>query len=736
MTSSTLARIFALPDQKAEASRRTFLKLSAGAGAGLVLGLAAPLPKMGSVAHAKGAALAPNPFLIVAPDNTVTVLIKHLDKGQGAATGLATLVAEELDADWAQIKTEFAPSDPEKYKNLAFGVQGVGGSTGLPNSYIQYRTAGAAAKAMIVAAAARAWGVKASEITVAKGVVSHASGKTATLGELADLAAAEEVPAKPVLKDPKDFVLIGKQAPRVDSRIKTLGEAKYTIDQMFPNMLTAVMVRPPKFGGKVKSFDASAAEKVAGIVRVVQVPRGIAIVAKTTWAALKGRDALKVEWDFTGAETRSTDQMLTEYRALLDKDGTSARADGDAAAAIKDAAQTISVDFEFPYLAHAPMEPMNCVARFDGKSAEIWTGSQMQTLDHGTVSGIFKLKPEAVQVHTLWAGGSFGRRAIADCHYVAEACEIVKAMKTADPIKLIWTRDDDITGGYYRPMYVHRITAGLDKDGKIIAWHHRIVGQSIIDGTPFASQLIKNDIDATSVEGASTLPYAIPNLKVELHTTKSPVPVLWWRSVGSTHTAHATEHMIDILAQAAKKDPVAYRLEMLKDKPRHAGALKLAAEKANWGAPPADGIHRGVAVHESFSSYVANVVDVRVREDGSVKVERVVCAIDCGVAVNPDVVAAQMEGGIGYGLGAAMKGAITLKDGVVEQKNFDGYDVMRISEMPRVETHIVPSSEAPTGAGEPGTPLVLPAVANALLAGTGIRTTHLPMSKQKYKGQA
>lgn len=737
MNHTPLTRMFALPQQKPEASRRAFLKLSGGAGAGLILGLAAPLPKLGATAEAAATTnLMPNPFVIVAPDDTVTVLIKHLDKGQGAATGLATLVADELDADWSKVKTEFAPSDPEKYKNLAFGVQGVGGSTGLANSYMQYRTAGATAKAMLVAAASRAWGVPASEIKVANSVVSHASGKSATFGELADKAAAESVPDKPALKEAKDFTLIGKKTHRVDSTAKTLGQAKYTIDQFPPNVMTAVMVRPPKFGGKVKSFDGSATEKVAGVIRVVQVPRGVAVVARNTWAALKGREALKVEWDLSAAETRSTDQMLKDYKALLDKEGLPARKDGDIEAGFKAAAQTIEADFEFPYLAHAPMEPMNAVVRFDGSKAEVWTGSQMQTLDHGTTAGIFKLKPESVQIHTLWAGGSFGRRAIADCHYVAEACEIVKAMKTADPVKLIWTRDDDITGGYYRPMYVHRIKAGIDKDGKLVAWLHRIVGQSILDGTPFASQMIKDGIDGTSVEGAATLPYAIANLKVELTTVKSPVPVLWWRSVGATHTAHATEHMIDIVARAAGKDPVAYRLDMLKDKPRHAGALKLAAEKAGWGTPPPEGVYRGVALHESFASYVANIADVRLRDDGSVKVEKVVCAIDCGIAVNPDVVEAQMEGGLGYGLGAALKGAITLKDGEIEQKNFDSYEVLRISEMPKVETYIVASAEAPTGVGEPGTPVVLPAVANALLGGTGVRTTVLPINRQKYKTQA
>ena len=732
--------IFAMPldvdhAAKLQSSRRTFLKLS---GAGLVLGMAAPLPGLtGNAAQAAAPlALAPNPFLVVAPDNTVTVIIKHLDKGQGAATGLATLVAEELDASWAQIRTEFAPSDPVKYKNSAFGIQGVGGSTGLANSYEQYRLAGAAAKAMIIAAAARAWGVPASDITVKAGVVTSKSGKTATLGELATKAAAESVPDKPALKDPKDFVFIGKSFPRVDSKAKSTGTTKFTIDQQTDDMLIATIARPPLFGATVTSFDATEAEKISGVIKVIKVPQGVAVIATNTWAALRGQRAVKVVWDDSKAEKRGTDEIIAAYKALLDKPGASARKDGDVEAAFKTAAKVVSADFEFPYLAHAPMEPLDCVVKTDGKTAEIWTGSQLQTVDHGAACAVLGLKPEAVQLHTVWAGGSFGRRAIADSHFVREACEIAKAYGEALPIKVLWTREDDIKGGYYRPIYVHRIKAGLDKDGNIVAWQHRIVGQSIAAGTPFESGMVKDGVDATSVEGASNLPYTIANISVDLHTEKVGVPVLWWRSVGSTHTAHATEHMIDILAKEAGRDPVDFRLSMLSKHPRHAGVLKLAAEKAGWGSKLPEGRFRGVAVHESFKSYVAQIAEVSVRADGSAKVERVVCAIDCGVAVNPDVVAAQMEGGIGYGLGAALKGAITMKGGRVEQSNFDGYDVLRMSEMPKVETYIVPSAEAPTGVGEPGTPVVLPAVANALLAGTGIKTTVLPMNRQKYKGQA
>ena len=413
-----------------------------------------------------------------------------------------------------------------------------------------------------------------------------------------------------------------------------------------------------------------------------------------------------------------------------------ARTVGNLEDGFKSAAKTVEVDFEFPYLAHAPMEPMNCVVRYDGKSADIWTGSQLQTVDHGAACAVLGLKPEAVNLHTVWAGGSFGRRAVPDAHFVREACEVAKAYGSPLTVKVLWTREDDIKGGWYRPIYVHRIKAGLDKDGNIVAWLHRIVGQSILAGTAFESMGVKDGIDSSSVEGASTLPYAIPNLRVDLPPEQGGVPVLWWRSVGATHTAHATEHMIDILAKETGKDPVAFRLDMLKEHPRHAGALKLAADKAGWGKPLPEGISRGVAVHESFKSYVAQVADVRLNADGSVKVERVVCAIDCGVAVNPDVVKAQMEGGIGYGLGAALKGAITLKDGAVEQSNFDRYDVLRMSEMPNVEVYIVPSAEAPSGVGEPGTPVGLPAVANALLSATGVRTTVLPIKEQKYKGQA
>ncbi|HMN38667.1 MAG TPA: xanthine dehydrogenase family protein molybdopterin-binding subunit [Hyphomicrobium sp.] len=725
----TIADAEGLEAAPSKMSRRSLFKLAGGLGAGLVIGSYLP------VRAADGrVTFAPNPFIIVSPENTVTVIVKHLDKGQGAATGLATLVAEEMDAAWSQIQTEFAPSDADRYKNLAFGVQGVGGSTGLANSFMQYRQAGAAARQMLVAAAARMWAVSPADLKVSNGVIMHGNDKT-TFGAMANRAGQEEMPAKPAVKTPDKFVYIGRSFPRVDSRAKCTGEAKFTLDLAFPDMLIATMLRPPRFGATLIAFDALEARKIAGVKDVVAVDRGIAIVADSTWTALKAREAVKAEWNLDAAETRSTSDMHNDYSLLLDMPGTPARVDGDVEKAFTEASSTIEAIFEFPYLAHAPMEPMNAVVQFDGKRVDVWTGSQMQTIDQGVAAGVFGVKPENVAIHTVWAGGSFGRRAAADSHYVAEACQIVKALKTPLPVKLVWTRDDDIKGGYFRPFYMHKIKAALDRDGNVSAWKHRIVGQSILEGTLFAALMIKNGVDETSVEGAKNLPYAIPNFALDLHAPKSKVPVLWWRSVGSTHTAHATEHMIDILAREAGKDPVEFRLAMLKDKPRHSGVLKLAAEKAGWGSPLAPGVHRGVGVHESFKSYVAQVVEVAVKEDGTFKIERVVCAVDCGIAVNPDVVKAQMEGGIGYGLGAALHGAVTLTNGEVDQSNFHDYEVLRISQMPQIEVYIVESPEPPTGVGEPGTPVILPALANALLSATGVRTVVLPMSRQSYKQQ-
>ena len=710
-------------------SRRQFLKAGAAAGVGLVIGFHVPVKAV------KGATLAkedftPNAFVRIAPDSSVTVISKHIEFGQGSYTGLATIVAEELDASWEQIRVEAAPSDPKVFNNLNWGpFQGTGGSSTIANSFDQLRQAGAAARAMLVAAAAQAWGVPARDIAVENGVVSHAaSGRQASFGDLAERAATLEPPQEVVLKNPRDFKLIGTSPQRTDSRAKSRGEAKFTIDMRLPGMLTAVIARPPRFGGKAKSFDATAAKAVKGVTDVVEIPRGVAVLAESFWAAKTGRDALVITWDESQAETRSSDQIMAEYKELAKKPGTIARQDGDAAAAMASAAKVLEADFEYPYLAHAPMEPLDCVVRLSTDGCEIWTGSQLPTVDHLTAAAITGLPQEMIKIHTLLTGGSFGRRATPDSDMVSEAVAVAKAIDGRAPVKVIWTREDDIQGGRYRPMYYHTIRGGLDDNGNIVGWEHRIVGQSIVQGTPFEGGLVKNGVDQTSVEGANNLPYAIPNVSVDLHSPSLSVPVLWWRAVGSTHTAYTVETFIDELAFAAGKDPVEFRMAMLANHPRHRAVLELAAEKAGWGTALTQGKGRGIAVHESFDSFVAQTAEVSIGEDGQVKVDRVVCAVDCGLPVNPDVIRAQMEGGIGYGLGAILHDAITLDEGRVAQSNFHDYLPLRIEEMPKIEVHIVPSTAAPTGVGEPGTPPVGPAVANAVFAATGRRIRSLPFA--------
>jgi isoquinoline 1-oxidoreductase beta subunit len=714
----------------ARSSRRAFLKTAAATAAGLTIGFHWSGPLSRALADTSKD-FAPNAFLRIAPNNSVTVIAKHLEMGQGTYTGLATIVAEELDADWAQIRVESAPADASRYANLAFGtIQGTGGSSAMANSWMQLRNAGATARAMLVAAAAAEWNVPPASLTIERGVVRHApSNRQATFGDLAAKAASQPAPDKVALKDPKDFKLIGQKLPRVDIPGKTNGTAQFTIDVTFPNMLVAVLQRPPLFGATAKSFDATATKAVPGVVDVLQVPRGVAVVAKSFWAAKLGRDALKVAWDDSKAEKRSTAAIMAEYRTLAEQPGKPARKEGDAAAALKGAAKLITATYEFPYLAHAPMEPLDAVVKLDADSCEIWRGDQFQTVDQGNAAATAGLKPEQVKIHTLLAGGSFGRRANMGSDYIVEAVSVAKALgANGIPVKLQWTREDDIRGGLYRPLYLHRLEAALDNNGQLVGWQHRIVGQSIIAGTAFAAVMVKDGIDGTSVEGAANLPYAVPNMSVELSTTETGVPVLWWRVVGSSHTAYATEAFIDEIAHAAGKDPFAFRQAMLEHHPRHKAVLELAAKAAGWGSPLPKGKGRGIAVAEAFGTYVAQVAEVTVAPNGKVKVDRVVCAVDCGTPINPDVITAQMEGGIGFGLGAALYGAITLKDGQVEQTNFDAYQVLRIDEMPKVEVHIVPSPEAPTGVGEPGVAPVGPAVANAVFAATGKRLRVLPFA--------
>ncbi len=576
--------------------RRQLLKGGLTVGAGLVIGLR--LPRAAEArAMAAGAelapdsfvGLAPNAFVRIAADDTVTVLSKHIEFGQGTYTGLATVLAEELDADWATVRVESAPADASRYANLAFGVQGTGGSTAMANSWDQMRRAGATARAMLVAAAAAAWEVPAAEIEVVAGVVRHpGSGREARFGELVERAAALEPPAEVVLKDPASFTLIGREPlPRVDVPAKSRGEARFTYDIQLPEMLTALIARPPRFGATVRSVDDAAARGVPGVVDVVTVPRGVAVLAEGFWAAKKGRDALAVDWDESGAERRGSDEILAEYRALLEGPGAEFRNDGDAAAALAGAAKVLTADYEFPYLAHAPMEPLGCVIQVTDDGCDVWAGSQLQTVDQMVIGGILGLTPQQVNLRTELGGGSFGRRATPDADVAGEAASIVKAAGTRRPVKLVWTREDDIRGGRYRPLVAQRLTAGLDESGRIVAWTQRLVCQSIVTGTAFEGALVQNGIDGTSVEGARGLPYAIPNVWMDLHTTEVGVPVLWWRSVGHTHNGFTTETFLDELAAAAGRDPVELRRELLAGHPRHLGVLEPGGREGRLGRPAA-----------------------------------------------------------------------------------------------------------------------------------------------------
>jgi isoquinoline 1-oxidoreductase beta subunit len=716
-------------------SRRRFLQGSAG----LTLGFCLPMVGAQAAAPATTASFEPNAFLRIGADNSVTVISKHLEMGQGTYTGLATILADELDADWKQVRVEGAPADAKRYNNLFWGpAQGTGGSTAMANSWEQMRKAGAAGRAMLVSAAAKRWQVGAADIAVRDGVVSHAgSGRKASFGELARDAAKEAVPTDVKLKDPKDFRLIGKQARRKDSAAKTNGTAQFTQDVFLPGMLVAVVAHPPLFGAKVKSFDATRAKAVKGVVDVVQIPQGVAVLAKDTWSAKKGRDALSVSWDESAAFKLGSAEILARYKEMAKTPGLVAKQTGDTGKAFANAAKVVTASYDFPYLAHAAMEPMNCVIRLNAEGCEVWNGEQLHTGDQHALAALFGLQAEQVKINMLYAGGSFGRRACKDSDYVLEAAQIVKAIggrtSVTPPVKLVWLREDDMRAGYYRPLFHHALEAALDGGGQLIGWRHRLVGQSILIGSPFEKMMVKDGIDHVSVEGAANLPYAIPNLTVDLHTpTDIGVPVLWWRSVGSSHTAYSTEVFIDEVATATSKDPLALRLELLAGQPRHAGVLRLAADRAGWGKPlkaaAGERRGRGIAVHESFHSYVAQVAEVTVKKDGSVKVDRIVCAVDCGTAINPDNIRSQVEGAVGFALSAALQGEITLKEGRVEQGNFDGYPLLRIGDMPVVEVHIVPSTAAPSGIGEPGVPPVAPAVANAIAAATGKRLRRMPFN--------
>lgn len=717
-------------------SRRQFLKVVSLGAAGFMVGCAtAPGPTPSSTpkisasptpAAADDAADSLNAFVKVGTDDKVTVVIKHAEFGQGTTTGLTTIVAEELDASWEQMQWEFAPADAKVYANSSFGIQGTGGSSSIANSWTQLREAGATARFMLVAAAAQAWGVKAEEIEVKDGKLSHKDGKTGGFGEFAQAAAKIAPPEKVALKDPKDFNLIGKGVKRLDAASKSSGRAQFTIDVDKPGMLIAAMAHPPKFGATVKSVKSEEALKVPGVKEVVEIPRGVAVVADSFWSAQQGRKALEIEWDEGKAEQRGSKELWADFRELAKKEGAVARDDGDALKALTEA-KVVEAEYEFPFLAHATMEPMGCVAELTDDGIELTHGSQLHTLDQGNVAAALGITPDKVKITSVFGGGSFGRRGVPDSDYSVECATIAKAMKTKAPVKLIWDRTNDMRAGRYRPMSYHTLKGAVDAEGSPLASFHRVVIQSFMLGGPFAAS-VQNGVDPSAVEGSANLPYAIPNQRVECHLAKVGVPTLWWRSVGHTQNAYVTETFFDRLCDAGGQDPVEMRRKMLAEHPRHLGVLNLVVEKAGK-APTGEGRGRGVAVHESFNSYVAEIVDVTVKE-GKLTVDKVYCAVDCGLAVNPDIVKAQMESGIVYGLSAALGEEITLDGGKVKQGNFDGYPVARMPDAPDIEVHIVPSAEAPSGVGEPGLPPLAPALANAIHSATGRWITRLPLKRE------
>jgi isoquinoline 1-oxidoreductase beta subunit len=733
--------------------RRHFLKAAGVLSLGVCFGAAGGAV---TAAHAAAATdevpdsgppvFVPDAFVRIGADSSVTVIANHLEMGQGIFTGLATLVAEELDADWGDVHVEGAPADVTRYADPATGIQGTIGDTSIASAYLPMRRTGAMARALLVAAAAQQWQVTAADIVVADGLVSHPpSGRKTRFGSLTAIAARLPLPAQVKLKDPANFKLIGNPwLRRKDTHAKTNGSALFTQDLKLPGMLVALAAHPERFGATVKSFDASATRAIDGVVDVVQFDGGthyfggVAVLATNTWIAQRGREALRIDWDESQAVRPDSAQILARYQTLAGSPGALARSVGDVTAVPIDETTTLEAQFEVPYLAHAAMEPMNCLVHLTDAGVSIWNAEQLQTADQIAVAALIGLKPAQVQITQLYAGGSFGRRANPHSDYVLEAVAIARAAATAGhrvPVKLVWTRADDMRGGYYRPAFVQTIRATLAPEGTIASWQQRIVGQSIMTGSPLQAAQVKDGIDHASIEGAAE-PYEIPNLRIELATPQDvTVPVQWWSARGHAHTAFATECMIDELAAAADTEPYQFRRALLGQHPRELAVLDLVAVKAGWGMPlgPAlDGARRGrgLALHESFGTCVAQVAEVSVAADGKLRIDRVVCAVDCGTPINPNVITAQLQSSIGYGLDAALRGAITLTDGVVNQSDFDDYGALRMHEMPAVEVHIVASREAPTGVGDAGTPPIAPALANAIFSATGQRIRKLPIADQ------
>ena len=719
-------------------SRRQFIKL-AGA-SGLALGFV-PAGAVRAAASDGGdvAELKPNQqpdeFLRIAPDGTVTIRINRLEFGQGSHTGLARVLADELDADWLKVRAELAPAG-EAYKDPVYGIQMTGGSISIQNSFTQYRELGARARAMLIEAAARQWGVDAHTVKTREGRLLSADGRSAGYGEMSAAAMALPVPASVTLKTPDRFRLIGKAADRLDTPAKSTGRQSFGIDARRPGMKTVLIARPPHFGGAVAGFDDRDARGVKGVDHVMQVDldrgaTGVAIVADGFWPAKMARDKLGIEWRAPD-DRADTRELEAQFRQLLGRDGMMARA-GDVSG-LAGAARTISADFSFPFLAHSPMEPLNALVEVtgtgSGRRCDIWTGTQFQTIDQATVAAILGLKPPQVHIHTMFAGGGFGRRATPTADYLADAARVMKAWLAAgrsEPLKVVWTREDDVRGGYYRPFTMHRAEIGLDENGNVSAWKHTIVSPSILKGTAFEQFLVKDGVDATAVEGVADTAYDLP-VAATVHHPEVPVPVLWWRSVGHTHSAFVMETLIDRIAREGNQDPVALRRKLLAGHPRHLAALDLAVEKSGYGVKPLpSGQAWGVAVHESFNSVVAHVVELSI-EGGRPKLHQVTSAIHCNLAVNPRSVEAQVQGAALMAIGMTLDGAeITLRDGQVRQSNFHDYIVPRMPDMPPFDVHIVPSGDPPTGVGEPGLPPMAPAIANAIHALTGSPVQSLPI---------
>ena len=708
--------------------RRTFLTAGVAAGViggGLVLGIRFANRREAAAPAGAGRTFAPNAFVRVAPDDTVTIVIGKSEMGQGIYTGLAMALAEELDVDPARVTVEFAGADPAF--NVPFApIQFTGGSMSTNTTYMQLREAGARARAMLLAAAAQKWGTDAAALRTENGRISY-EGKSASYGSFADAASQLPVPEKVALKDSANFRYLGKPHQRLDTPMKVDGSAKFGLDMRVPGMVFAVIARPPVVGAKLGKVNDSAARAVAGVVDVKVIPAGVAVYGTNTWAAKRGRDALEIQWDEGAQGSYSTAGQRREYQRLLHTPGNVARTSGDTRAALSAAAKRLDVEYELPYLAHSPMEPLNCLADVRADGCELWLGTQMQSVDRDSAARELGLEPSKVILHNTFLGGGFGRRAQRHNEVVVEAVQLSKAI--GKPVMSVYTREDDVRGLSYRPHVMSRVRGGVDAEGMPVAWDQTIVSQGVMRGG-FTEMFIPKGqaFDQTSVEGAYDMPYDIPNIRVDTHEGSSVVPVLWWRSVGHSHTGFTVNGALDELAVLGGQDPVAMRRKLLAAKPRHLAVLNAVAEASNWpgGAPAGRG--HGVALHESFGSIVAQVAEVSV-DDGKARVHKVWCAIDCGFAVNPSGVIAQMESAINYGLTAAMYGEITFANGKVEQSNFHDYQILRINEAPEIFVTILNSGEAMGGAGEPGTPPIAPAVVNAIYAASGKRVRKLPISK-------